>query len=83
MFTDISSVFWRFGAYTLLARLREGLRKPMRPAGCLREHKSASRCLRGCLRGQMLSSSVAGKSQLFSTSAVLAAPALRSEMQYK
>ena len=26
--------------------------------GCLREHKSASRCLRGCLRGQMLSSSV-------------------------
>ena len=26
--------------------------------GCLREHKSASRCLRGRLRGQMLSSSV-------------------------
>ena len=26
--------------------------------GCLRERKSASRCLRGCLRGQLLSSSV-------------------------
>ena len=26
--------------------------------GCLRERKSPSRCLRGCLRGQMLSSSV-------------------------
>ena len=25
---------------------------------CLREHNSASRCLRGCLHGQMLSSSV-------------------------
>ena len=48
--------------------------------GCLREHKSASRCLRG--RRQMSLAALAGKSQLFSTRAVLAAPDLRKLLQY-
>ena len=46
--------------------------------GCLRDHKSASTV-------QVSKCTVAAparKSQLFSASAVLAAPALRSEMQY-
>ena len=57
--TQVSSVF--FGgsrpihylhAYAKTYANLRGLR------GCLREHKSASRCLHECLRGQMLSSSV-------------------------
>ena len=52
--------------------------------GCLREHKSASRCLRECLRGRMLSSSVEVQWQLQLENrnfSVFAAPALRSELQ--
>ena len=52
----LSSVFWWFGAYTLLARLREGLRKPTRPA---RGAYAITSQLPGAhLRGQTLSSSV-------------------------
>ena len=48
--------FWWFGAYTLLARLREGLRKPTRPA---RGAYAITSQLPGAyLRGQPLSSSV-------------------------
>ena len=78
----LSSVFfWWFGAYTLLARLREGLRKPTRPA---RGAYAITSQLPGAhLRGQTLSSSVevhcgcsSWKIATFQASAVLAAPAL-------
>ena len=46
------------GLYTTCAPTRRPTQAYAACEGCLREHKSASRCLRGCLRGQMLSSSV-------------------------
>ena len=46
------------GLYTTCTPTRRPTQAYAACEGCLREHKSASRCLRGCLRGQMLSSSV-------------------------
>ena len=51
--------FWVVrGLYTTCTPTRRPTQAYAACEGCLREHKSASRCLRGCLRGQMLSSSV-------------------------
>ena len=50
-----SELFWWFAAIHYLRAYSASLR---RCKGCLREHKSTSRCLRGRLCGQMFSSSV-------------------------
>ena len=55
----MSSVFLVVrGLYTTCMPTRRPTQTYAACEGCLREHKSASRCLRECLRGQMLSSSV-------------------------
>ena len=46
------------GLYTTCMPTRRPTQTYAACEGCLREHKSASRCLRECLRVQMLSSSV-------------------------
>ena len=46
------------GLYTTCMPTRRPTQTYAACEGCLREHKSAFRCLRECLRGQMLSSSV-------------------------
>ena len=46
------------GLYTTCMPTRRPTQTYAACEGCLREYKSASRCLRECLRGQMLSSSV-------------------------